>query len=140
MDRMPRLMLESWARSVAQECPLTWVQVQNLAYMAVEEDGRVEFEQWINWGPPAEVAAWLWQYWVEHAEMVADDPGNDVGDLLHFARENPPPSGSRVPATARDAGQRQPREVTITGSSRWLTEGRVRSTCTCAATAKGGSG
>jgi hypothetical protein len=104
---MRRLMSEIRARLISSECPLTRTQVQHLAWQASEEDGRPEFELWLNWsGSCEEVGQWLWQFWLENAD---EGEGHDQSWPLCFPASARPRRTPAAPATARDAGQRQPR-------------------------------
>jgi hypothetical protein len=101
-----RLMTEIRARLVAAECPLTYTQVRNLAWQALEEDSRPEFEMWLLWsGAVEEVAEWLWQFWIENAD---GGPTEDLPPPLAPASRLDRPAWA--PVTARSVGQKPARD------------------------------
>ena len=109
-----RPMSEIRARMIASECPLTRMQVANMAHYAMKEDGRPEFEMWLFWsGSIEEVGEWLWQLWVENA--VEPEEGSLLDLPAPGGRDRPTEATSERPATARDAGQRLQRVTITTG-------------------------
>lgn len=118
---VPRLMGELRARAIAAVSPLTYIQVQNMAYFAALQDGRPEFELWLNWSASAEeVGEWLWQYWQENA--IDPDEGGPEFDLLRRLNYRPA-VGSRPAisgaATVRSAEEKRTKATPCPGSSSW---------------------
>jgi len=114
---------------VAAECPLTAVQVKNLAYMAAEEDGRPEFASWLYWsGPCVEVAEWLWQYWVENAsDPDGDGPSSDLlRELSYRPGPRPDERSSATRTSASDAAERQTRGLSSVVPLPWRAESGLR--------------